>query len=505
VTLHKARVSAGLILAAAFVLALIPQLSVSSFRAGEWTLSSTFQSSNGGSGVSVTNSGSGSGNIFVSADGTISGGGTFQDTEVVTISGVCSGGGTFYVTEQDQYSGVVNSTGWAYVTITSVTSNAPATATVTCPNPSGPPITESVTLPGNAVSGGGTYLFQLSTEPYSQDFPFTGGDFSFTISPSSLAPTSTTTKTGTSTSATTTSRTTTTSSSTSSTTATSTTESCHMVNPSEHIDICVPDWLSGSSTGSANVVSLDGSISPYKGILLPGSGLATDVNSYVTFTDPDSQATISLGPLSKMLSWTQAFLDPVQASIGSCADSPETCTEITAYHISQATKDALESAFEGNLVMAWYKFGNGVYDATVDVTKGITKAACLNAGNAAACDSHGSNILLSVWDNGTEFDVMDGTWIVVNLISGDSTTISTGQGIFVSSDPSQAAVQNMGESVKPFDTSSVSPWWETNFSTSPLNLPSWINMENEGILMVASAVVLLVVSFPLARRRGQPA
>ena len=138
----------------------------------------------------------------------------------------------------------------------------------------------------------------------------------------------------------------------------------------------------------------------------------------------------------------------------------------------------------------------GVYDASVDVNSGIrTAATCLGSVYAVGCDSARSNVEVTVGANGTEFDDLGGSWVVINLVSGQSVTLSAGQRVIVSNDPTQAAQQNMSNSIESFNASTVKQWW-TNTPSSP------------DYTIIGSVLFIVVIAVALggvfyARRRSQ--
>jgi len=504
-------------LAAIFVLALFPTLHASSFEMGQWTLSSTLTTSMGGGGVSVTNSGSGSGDIYVSASGSLTGSGTFQDTEVVTISGACSGGGTFYITESDQYSGVVNSTGWADVTIASTSSNAPATATVTCPDPPNPPITESEEIPGNAVSGGGVYLLQLSASPYTYDFPFSGGDFKFTITPSSIGPTSTAPTTTTSPPTTT---------AVSNTTATANSLGVAVYSGG----LTAVNGETGSPTSTSS--------------LSPGDIVQTSANGVVAIGCPNpSNCPAGTAPVTIGAGTTVALLR-AEGTTDDVVITPDDSTFCAS--VNTAAQDA------GSSFLMSVKEALGFGDTMSDIiSKGLAQppleevaqehivglvddlliegaihsiktqsSALINymtgTPDAVVADPVGEYTVY-VSNLGTSVEVYSGSIPVESLTTGQLVLVNASEDVFIPRDPTEASVQNLTQSVEPFNTASLSQWWmtattsaqtsSTASSTGPpftLNLPGWLTTTNEGLILLVSSIVILVVSVPLGRKRGLP-
>ena len=91
----------------------------------------------------------------------------------------------------------------------------------------------------------------------------------------------------------------------------------------------------------------------------------------------------------------------------------------------------------------------------------------VQAGNVVLVGGH-SDVNVTVRANGTEVDVVSGSWMAMNTASGQSVVLTAGQRIFIPSDPSQAAAENMQASVGSFDVGSFPEWW-----VSPGPLPGF--------------------------------
>lgn len=282
--------------------------------------------------------------------------------------------------------------------------------------------------------------------------------------------------------------------------ATQTSESCNIVNPSEHIMLCVPYWLSGSVAGSATVTDSSGNSQPFSGSLPLHSSLSTGSGSYASVKDDDAGSTFSLAPLSNLISYFRGYYDATQGEVYTCENSPQSCDLVAGRVISDALSEALDAAYEGNLPQAWYKLGHGVYDMWQEVGQGIAKVAdCVSTPEVWACHLSGSNAEVMVGDNGTRVEVVSGEFAVVNSANGQFATLSAGQDVFVSSNLTQAGGQNMSRSVLSFDPNTVNHWWSSSGPTSSSGINMSVLLEFLVPSLVFVSLVLVAVTYALRR------
>lgn len=257
-------------------------------------------------------------------------------------------------------------------------------------------------------------------------------------------------------------------------TAPAPTDSCHEVRSSSgQIDICVPSWLSGSSTPGTTYLDSSGTAHSFTGELPPGDTLKTGTGQYAALTIPDTSSTFALSPDSSAADETG---NRNGRKLSICETDPENCANAAGYEMTKAASDALDSALKGNIALADLKLINGVDDLSENVMKAVTKTAeILSSPNVyvAPSDAQGvqgqvriahtaakaTNVEVKVSATGTSVYVLSGSCLVINSASGGFMSLSAGHDVFIASGSSQARKQNLKTSVRRFNLNSVKRWW----------------------------------------------
>jgi hypothetical protein len=138
----------------------------------------------------------------------------------------------------------------------------------------------------------------------------------------------------------------------------------------------------------------------------------------------------------------------------------------------------------------------------------------------------GTEYTMIVTSSGTMVDVLNGSLAVGSIATGQITLVGANQSLFIPSDPTLAGEQNLTLDVASLDMATVNEWWTTpltfpatttsevttttagptttaappNGSSVQLKLPGWMTFGNEGLLFIAAAAFLLIISIPLGRR-----
>jgi len=265
---------------------------------------------------------------------------------------------------------------------------------------------------------------------------------------------------------------------------------------------CDESRLSGSSTGTVTTSSPTGADRPYTGSWLPGDGLFTSAGSYATVTDREAQSTLSVAPnssiTSNFLGWLVGGDYQTPPQLVTCESSPSRCDNVSGQAISTVASKALQDVLHGKKEMAWYRIGNGIVDIETNFEKAARRVPCIVAPEVLACDPPASNAEVTAHRSGTQIQVVSGSWVVLNLVSGQSVLIPAGHGIFVPGNPNLAAKQDMSSSVHPFDLASLHRWWAKPTATTASSSASYALL---GVVGGAAAVLLALVGGIRRRRR----
>lgn len=277
------------------------------------------------------------------------------------------------------------------------------------------------------------------------------------------------------------------SSSQSASSSATTSTDCRVVNPSAHIDICVPAWLSGSTSGGATVVAPGGAQQNFAGKLPIGSTLQTGPSSYATVSD--NAATVSVGPDSQV-TYNACTLDAGALDCGQNSAVKDFTGKLV---------DALHSALHGRPFGAMFTLAKGEYHFFINDLNAVQNEVDFSMyPNGALIDETGSEATASVSGNGTQIDVISGVWEAVSLVSGQAVNVTAGEQLFVPSSAALATGQNMSGSVQALNTSSVNQWWNSQSGSQNTDLGAILG----GLGLIAVLVVGASLAVVRVRRRG---
>lgn len=252
-------------------------------------------------------------------------------------------------------------------------------------------------------------------------------------------------------------------------------DSCKEVRSSSgQIDICVPSWLSGSSSPGTTYLDSSGTAHSFTGELPPGDTLKTGSGQYADLTVPGTTSSFALSPNSTAVE-EPGYRNGRTLSI--CEQDPENCLNDAAFQMSRAASGAMDSAMTGNLPLAWLKIANGVDDLEDNAFKSVRKAAeilsspnvyiapsetTVDQGKAhlARTTAAPTNVEVSVKSSGTTLYVVSGSCVVVNTASGGFITVTAGHELTIPNSSASARAENMKTSVHSFNVSSLKKWWK---------------------------------------------
>lgn len=250
-------------------------------------------------------------------------------------------------------------------------------------------------------------------------------------------------------------------------------DSCHQVHSqSGSINICVPSWLSGSTSSGVRILDANGSVQSGPARLVPGGTVTTSADQYATFANTAAGADLSFAPStsSQLLS-----ADLTSSGLATCADLPENCTQIAAHNFLPTVKDALQTAIEGNPALAMLKVAGGIVNLQQDVMSGVQKAADILASQSTydvpsstsvSRQSHvtgmakvASDVEMKVTGTGTYLFQISGSSLVINSASQTFETLKAGHVVFIPSSKSKAKTESLKKSTKTFKSASQVQWW----------------------------------------------